>query len=156
MERNLTCCFTGHRSIPRENYNYLYNNVKNIILNLHLKNGVKYFCSGGAVGFDTLAARAVLELRRQYDIYLILFIPCASQSLYWSDRDKAVYDEILKRSDKKIYVSKNEYTPKCMLDRNRAMVDSSAYCVSYQTRSYGGTAYTVNYAYKNGVKVIRA
>lgn len=37
--------------------------------------------------------------------------------------------------------------------RNRHLVDNSGVCVCYLTRNSGGTAYTVNYAKKQGVNV---
>lgn len=41
-----------------------------------------------------------------------------------------------------------------MHKRNRHLVDHSGVCVAYLTESRGGTAYTVDYARKNGVPVI--
>ena len=39
------------------------------------------------------------------------------------------------------------------LERDRHLVDSSAYCIAYCTRNSGGTAYTVRYAHQQGVPV---
>ena len=49
-----------------------------------------------------------------------------------------------------------EYQEKYLADpkRNRHLVDHSGVCVAYLTESRGGTAYTVDYARKNGVPVI--
>ena len=41
-----------------------------------------------------------------------------------------------------------------MHKRNRHLVDHSSICVCYLTEDRGGTAYTVNYAKKQGLKVI--
>ena len=41
-----------------------------------------------------------------------------------------------------------------MAKRNRHLVDNSSVCVAYLTRSGGGTAYTVEYAKKHGLKII--
>lgn len=38
--------------------------------------------------------------------------------------------------------------------KNRHLVDNSSVCVAHLTRSGGGTAYTVEYAKKHGLKVI--
>lgn len=40
--------------------------------------------------------------------------------------------------------------------RDRHLVDYSAYCISYCTRTTGGTAYTVKYALEHGVTVYNA
>ena len=38
--------------------------------------------------------------------------------------------------------------------KNRHLVDNSSVCVAYLTQSGGGTAYTVEYANKHGLKII--
>ena len=38
--------------------------------------------------------------------------------------------------------------------RNRHLVDHSGTCICYLTRSTGGTAYTVDYARKKGLRII--
>ena len=84
---------------------------------------------------------------------LILVLPCLSQADRWSDKDKAVYEDIKSRADKVVYTSQ-EYFSGCMHRRNRHLVDNSSVCVCYQTKENGGTAYTVNYAKQKGLEVI--
>ena len=69
-------------------------------------------------------------------------LPCEDQTRGWRSEDIAVYEDIKRRSDKVVYVSR-EYTPDCMHKRNRHLVDHSGICICYLTRSSGGTAYTV-------------
>ena len=64
----------------------------------------------------------------------------------------ALYENILNRSDYYFYVSQS-YHRGCMQQRNRRLVDDSELCVAYCTQATGGTAYTVQYAEKKGVKV---
>ena len=52
-----------------------------------------------------------------------------------------------------VYVSR-QYTRGCMHERNRHLVDNSSVCVCYLNRESGGTAYTVDYAEKQGLEVI--
>jgi len=59
-----TCCFTGHRIID-ENQTALTHKLKNTIVEL-IENGVIYYGCGGAIGFDTIAALTVLELKKEY------------------------------------------------------------------------------------------
>ena len=47
------------------------------------------------------------------------------------------------------------YTADCMLARNRNLVDNSAYLVCYFRERRGGTAYTVDYADRQGIQIIR-
>lgn len=106
------------------------------------------------MGFDTIAAQAVLDVKRDHpQVRLILVLPCLSQADRWSDNDKAVYEEIKDKADKVVYTSQ-EYTKDCMFKRNRHLVDGSSVCICYLTEQTGGTAYTVKYAKKNNLRVI--
>ena len=115
--------------------------------------GVLFYGAGGALGFDTIAAESVLELKEKYpQIKLILVLPCKDQTSGWYDSDVKKYNEILSRADKVVYTSERYYDG-CMLKRNRYLVDNSGYCICYLKRNTGGTAYTVNYARQLGVFV---
>ena len=151
--REETCCFTGHRKIPEEEREQLARRLEATVEEL-IRAGVRYFVAGGALGFDTLAAQTILKLRTQYSqVKLILVLPCETQTRGWPEEDVRIYEEIKKAADKVRYTSV-EYTRGCMHKRNRHLVDHSGVCVAYLTESRGGTAYTVDYARKNGVPVI--
>lgn len=147
------CCFTGHRIIPNEKLEEISEKLyKNIVA--MIGGGVDTFYAGGALGFDTLAAQTVLNLKEDYpQIKLILLLPCRTQAFNWSKKDTAVYDEIKRRSNEIRYFS-DEYTPECMFKRNRALVDSSKKCICYLTSWRGGTAYTVKYADKCNLDIL--
>ena len=151
--RARTCCFTGHREIPLLRRHHIAKVLKQELEKL-IEQGVIYFGAGGALGFDTMAAQTVLSLKSKHpEIKLILVLPCHSQADRWSEEDRAVYEEIKLKADKVKYTS-IEYTSGCMHKRNRHLVDNSSVCVSYMTKNTGGTAYTVDYARKNRVRVI--
>lgn len=148
-----TCCFTGHRKIPMLDRMRISRQLDTTIQKL-VDEGICYFGAGGALGFDTMAAQAVLRARRRNpQIKLILVLPCRTQTLGWKESDVATYEAIKKAADKYKYIS-DEYTRSCMFERNRHLVDNSFVCVAYLTESSGGTAYTVNYAKQKGVRVI--
>ena len=148
-----TCCFTGHRNIPVNEYKIIQKRLESEIINL-INQGVRYFGAGGALGFDTLAALAVLKLKARFShIRLILVLPCREQTKMWSENDKKIYNQILNRADKVVYTSK-EYYDGCMQKRNRYLVDNSGVCVCYLTGSRSGTAYTADYAGQKGLRVI--
>lgn len=151
--KNITCCFTGHREIPAGKYAEIKKRLeKEIEILIH--QDVIYFTDGGALGFDTLAALTVLEFRKQYpQIKLIMVLPCKEQDKMWSDSDKRIYASILERADKIIYTSEY-YHRGCMHIRNRYLADCSGHCIAYLEKPTGGTAYTVNYIQKKGIKVI--
>lgn len=151
--KSKTCCFSGHRKIPPEIQIEISRRLKENLIKL-IESGYIYFLAGGALGFDTLAAQTVIELREKYPhIKLILILPCLSQANVWSDSDKRIYEHIKEKADKIVYTSQ-EYTRDCMHKRNRHLVDNSSLCICYMTQECGGTAYTVKYATKNELQII--
>ncbi len=139
---NAGCCFTGHRHISEDERPYLCSALSQIIRELVTTNDITTFYAGGAQGFDTLAAMAVLAARERFpEVRLVVVLPYANNA----DR--------LSAADKVICLAERYYNG-CMFARNRYLVDHSSICVSYRTKQTGGTAYTVKYALSKGVKVI--
>lgn len=90
-KRTETCCCTGHRDIPYGLETPLKSVLKEQV-GLLLSKGVIYYGVGGAVGFDTLAAEALFELRTEYpQIKVILVYPFSGFDSRWQkeqrDRD---------------------------------------------------------------------
>ena len=151
--REQTCCFTGHRQLPTQELEYIAAVLEEIITDL-IARGIRYFGTGGALGFDTIAAKTILKLRQKYPhIRLILVLPCYTQTRGWHEKDVAEYERIKAQADKIVYTAQ-EYSDGCMHKRNRHLVDNSNMCVCYLTRANGGTDYTVSYARSMGLKVI--
>lgn len=147
--REQTCCFTGHRDIAQDEKQEIKRQLERILRSL-IGKGIRYFGSGGARGFDLMAADVVLQLKKEFPhIRLIMVLPCRHQTRGWRGEDVRHYDRILTQADKVVYVQE-KYSPGCMQKRNRHLVDNSAVCVAYCTRKTGGTAYTVEYAHKVG------
>jgi len=152
MKEN-TCCFTGHRHIPPKEKPEITLALKTVITNLYEK-GVRRFEAGGALGFDTLAAKAVLNLRRKLPgMELILILPCQTQTRGWTPEDTAEYERIKAQANLVVYTS-TAYSRGCMYKRNRRLVDDSSICVCYLTQDKGGTAYTVKYAESKKLSII--
>lgn len=153
--REMTCCFTGHRFLPAGELQDIGLWVEQTVRELYRRYGVRFFGAGGALGFDTLAAERVLQVaERLPDIRLIIVAPCRGQEDRWRPADQERYRNILQRAAKVVYLSERYYDG-CMLDRNRHLVDGSRWCVAYQTKATGGTAYTVEYAKKQGLELIK-
>lgn len=153
IDRKRTACFTGHRNIPTPHRQQLTELLDRMIEVLYRK-GVVFYGAGGAYGFDMEAEKAVLRARdRHPDIRLILVLPCRDQDKYWTAENKAVFAEMLQMANKIVYTEET-YCRGCMHKRNRHLVDYSGYCIAYLTENSGGTAYTVEYARQNGLKVV--
>ena len=135
------CIFTGHRELPAST-EPLYDALLRHITALY-DGGCTDFVSGGAMGFDLLAAEAVLELRPALPgLQLLMILPCYGQDRAYSPVDKARYRALLEQADLVRYTA-HEYYRGCMLTRDRVMAQAAHYCICYLTRSTGGTAYTV-------------
>lgn len=148
-----TCCFTGHRKMPPEDMKGISQRLRTAVIGL-IEKGYCYFGAGGALGFDTLAAKTVLDLKKEYPhIKLILVLPCVAQTRGWSESDVEIYEQIKSSADKFVYTSEN-YFRGCMQKRNRHLIDNSSACICYLTEETGGTAYTVKYAKSKQLEVI--
>ena len=147
------CCFSGHRDIPPEAREKLA-----ALLDKYIEKmtdcGRRDFLCGGALGFDTMAARAVLRAKERCEgVRLALAIPYEGMEKRWSQRDRQEFEAILEQADSVHYIAR-DYDRDCMLRRDRYMVEHSEVCICYMTRNTGGTAYTVAHALKKGIEVI--
>ena len=155
IDKSKVACFSGHRRLP-QNCEELRAKLKKEIIGL-IGHGVVFFGAGGAWGFDMLAEETVIELKEDYPhIRLVLVLPCPpdQQTLKWSAGQRQRYYEILERADK-VRILSPQYTNGCMLVRNRHLVDNSAYLICYLREQHGGTTYTVDYADRRGLQIIR-
>ena len=151
--KDKSCCFTGHRIIPAGAVPELCHKLITTVEEL-IGEGICRFYSGGAVGFDMLAAEAVLFLKEKYPhITLHIIVPCENQDVKWSAENKEKYREIKAKADEVKCLSP-VYFSGCMQVRNRYMVNNSSVCVAYLTKSTGGTAGTVAYAQREKLRCI--
>lgn len=149
-----TCIFTGHRDIPREKYMQIAAATKETVINHIVSYGVRYFGVGGAIGFDTLAAEVLFDLRKQMfpEIRIILVYPFDGFNNRWSPQQKVKYNNCLAQFDKRVCVS-SAPSKSAYLARDRHLVDAAKYCIAYCTKDTGGTAYTMNYAKSKGLVI---
>ncbi len=150
-----TVCFTGHRLL-KENQDILFSTVYNTV-ELLIKDGYLYFCTGGARGFDALAAEVVLCLKAKYpNIHLILVLPFQNHYEHektWNNTEIEQLETHKNKASRVIY-TQEAYSRGCYYKRDRQLVDHSSVCIAYQYKNSGGTAYTTKYAIENGLKVI--
>ncbi len=150
---SVVCCFSGHRSLRIGSHEEIYRLLERAV-SYYAEQGCVEFRTGGAVGFDALAALAVINLRSKYpQIKLHLYLPCRDHDRYWSQNDKKMCDFILESADHVKYINER-YSAGVMHARNRALVNGSDVCIAFCERTSGGTAYTVSYAEKNNVRVV--
>ena len=152
-EGYLSCCFTGHRNVPPQSADAIRYTLERLIYELY-ENGCREFISGGAIGFDTIAAETVIKFKKMFpEIRLIMALPCRDQHIKWGKVDRLRYEKLLSLADKVIYLTER-YVTGCMHLRNKYMVDNSDLCIAYFENKGGGTEYTINYAREQGRKVV--
>lgn len=145
--------FTGHRFIPYSQYPSVRELAKQAVAQLYNR-GYKYFYCGMAMGFDMLAAEAVLSLKAQYkDIRLIAAVPYRNQSEKFTPVDKRRYQSILNKADE-VVILMEDYKKGCLLDRNDYMLAHVNRLIAYYDgKEKGGTFYTVRRAEERGMSV---
>ena len=146
------CSFTGHRQIEREHIKPLEELLSRAIDYVY-NEGCRTFYTGGALGFDTLAAKLLIKKRIFCpDVKLIVVIPCIDQSENWGYAAKQMYDYIASNADEVIFTSES-YTRDCMKKRNEKLVEFCDVLIAYSGREYSGSAQTVRMAKKAGKTV---
>lgn len=154
MERTRTCFFTGHRKIPSDKYDIIKEKISEYVETLICKYDVKNFICGGALGFDTMSAEAVLEMKKSYPhIRLYLYLPCRDQHILWTSDKQEKYMNLLSKADEVIYVTDGQYTKECMLTRNLKMIEDSFFCIAFCIAYRSGTGFTVHNAKSAGKMV---
>ena len=144
-KKSLCCSFTGHRRIAAERVRVMNETLASAIAFAYSR-GVRTFLAGGALGFDTYAAKAVILFRMTHpDVRLVLLLPCKDQDAKWTDAERAEYAFVLKSADEIEYISEN-YTDDCMRERNRALASRADMLIAYVTRSRSGAAQTLRMA----------
>ena len=151
----MSCAFTGHRP-QRFSFGYQEDHPDAYRLRelLHrevirlAQAGVTTFYSGMAQGADQWAAEQVLSLRGLglFPLRLIAVLPCLGQDSAWPPEARQRYADILARADEVVRMA-DHYTPGCMQQRNRYLVDHADTLLAvYDGGPQGGTAHTVDYA----------
>ena len=155
---NKSVCFTGHRTIA-EDKETLSARLYALLERLVTEKKVTDFYTGGAVGWDALAALTVLKLRESYpEVKLHLVLPCPfeEQSAKWNEAQKAEHKHIASLADTKEFTSEH-LDKNAMRIRNARLVElASDYCICYwNPKNFrSGTGQTVRMAQKKGIEVI--
>ena len=143
MDREHTCCVTGHRDIRADKIQYVQTQLRQELLQA-IQNGYTHFISGFAAGVDLIFAGIVADLKHEYPITLEAAIP-------YQDRVKSpdkTFQCLLKECDI-IKVHTDRYSKSCFMVRNRYMVDCSALVIAvHDSRKSGGTAAIISYAHR--------
>ncbi len=140
-----SCSFTGHRIIAPHHLSKIDGIVARAVEYAYNQGCRKFYC-GGALGFDTVAARQVIQFRLSHpDCELHLLIPCKNQSERWSEGQRQMYEYTLSVANTVSYLC-DEYRDGCMRERNKKLVDLSDVVIAYVERDKSGAGQTVRMA----------
>jgi uncharacterized phage-like protein YoqJ len=142
LNKHRSVAFTGHRRIPTERQDSLRDAIKEKVVALCAMGVTDYYC-GMVLGFDMLAAEAVLSLKSTLPkLRLIAVVPYRGQSDAWSRIEQELHAAILAKADELIVLSERYYKG-CLLRRNDFMLSHVSGVVAYFNGSpKGGTFYT--------------
>ena len=129
MNRETTCCFTGHR--PEK---------------------LPWREDEGDPRCLELKARLAGAVEAAYEKGMRHF-HCEEQAARWRERDRERWFSLVERCDNETMLQ-HHYDRGCMLRRNRYLVDHSAMLIAVYDGMLGGTMYTISYAMKRGLDVV--
>lgn len=107
------------------------------------------------MGFDLLAAEAAISLKSKLkELKLIAVIPHPDQTRLWDEKDKELYNKVLKKANRRILLS-DSYSRDSLLKRNDYLLENSSLLIAfYNGNKRGGTYYTYRRALRKGMDVI--
>lgn len=143
MDKEHTCCVTGHRDIPSNRVGIIQAKMRQEIMNA-IREGYTHFISGFAAGTDLIFAEIVAELKDEYSITLEAAIPYPGRL----NTPDTTFHRLIKECDL-VKVHTAQYSRNCYMVRNRYMIDYSTLVIAvHDGRKTGGTAATIKYARK--------
>lgn len=137
----MICTFFGHRDAPPK----IKPALRQVLLDLIERQGVKQFYVGNQGNFDVMARSLLAELEQSHGIryeIVLAYLPSEKAPLY--DPDHTL-----------LPVGIETVPPRFAIEyRNKWMIDHSDLVVTYITRSFGGAAKFRDLAKKKGKIVI--
>ncbi|MBQ7467177.1 MAG: DUF1273 family protein [Clostridia bacterium] len=144
MGNSKSCCFIGHRKIKIDDN--LVNEVTNVIEKLILNDNVSNFLFGSKSEFDNLCHQIVTDLKEKYNQIIRINYTCSHET-FISENQRERYEKLLsnmsgKQIRLKAYEKECEFKSKFIsgkasyIERNKAMIDDSDYCVFYYDEKF--------------------
>ncbi len=146
MGYKAACCF-GHRDLHVD----VTDELKRILEDLIVNEGIVYFTTGGMGAFDRQFAATVRGLKETYpQIRLFLVIPYITKELTTNcGYYREMYDEIILPQSVDATYHKG-----AIAKRNQWMATNTDYVISYVQWRYGGAYAAVKYAKRIGKNII--
>jgi len=151
--------FTGHRKLegrypPSPKWEAVSQVVRELALTFVATNNIVHFVSGGALGFDQVAASAILRLRDQgFPVTLTFALPFPGFEIRWPEKSQAILKRLCYKADRVVCVNDDpRYFPWKMQRRNEYMIDraQTVIALKYPDVKKGGTLNAIKYAEQTG------
>ena len=137
----MVVAFCGHKNVYQTER--VSQQVKQIVSSL-VKEGAGTFLLGGYGSFDSIAAVAVRDLKKEYSgLRSVLVVPYLNRDYDTSLYDESVYPPI-EDVPKRFAISR----------RNEWMVDKADVIIAYVDHDWGGAAATLRYAERKNKRII--
>ena len=137
-----TWCATGHRPPKLGGYGEdVFDALVELAYEVLPLLKVDKMISGMALGWDQAVAQACIDL----NIPFIAATPCRHQDSKWPDSSRQKWISLMDEAES-IHNISEQYTPSCMQERNRWMVDNSEAVLALYDGSRGGTENCIMYA----------
>lgn len=148
--------FTGHRGskLPQDPY-ILHELERRLVQEIQcaIDDGATVFYSGMASGVDLMAARAVLDARKQHPrIRLIGVVPYVGQKKSLHGAEYNLYCYIEQEADEMQFLAAH-YTKSCFTIRNRFLVSHCQRLIAMVSNLHSGTGQTIRMAKKSGTEI---
>lgn len=163
----MNICIMGHRPqklfgffIHDIKYHYIREAIKRIVWDTQKGEEEINVYSGMALGVDQIFVEEMINARDWYrgngiKFNIIAAVPCMNQDKLWDERQSEYYRGLLKQCDKVVYVNKGNYTPACMKEKNKFIVDNSGIVIAVWDGRPSGTGSCARYAHKEGKPIYR-
>lgn len=153
-EKEKCCCFTGHRPAKMDMDEARVKEALTSVLERTIAAGFTDYITGMATGFDIWAAECVLEAKKSNpSVRIICALPHPGFDSRRTVKERAQYKSIINSADAVEEICKHYFTG-CYQVRNEWMVDRSSLVIAAYSGQPSGTKNTVDYAGKNGVRVL--
>ena len=154
------CFFSGHRELPPEHIEAIYNLTRKKIIEAVEKYSIYDFYAGGAVGYDMIASIMVLSVKRNkfkhINLNLVLPTPDYGARNWKTVQEREYYRIILQGVNRIETISPTAYQGINLVRNNRLIECGYNLGIVYSEpyHNSGGTRHAIKAAEKNGIEVI--
>lgn len=154
LDRNITCCFSGHRPEKLRSDEATVRNWLNLAVDTAIEKGYKNFITGMERGRDLWAAETVIEHRKLHpDIKLIMVCAFEGMTKKWDQQWKNKFNELSDLADEVIHPSGNVVGAEAYAIKMEWMLNHASLLFVVYERVPGGTRIVIEYAKTQNMKI---